>query len=55
MPTRPSGVDLHVSLETAGERFDAAQEDYLRCIVEGQDEFGEEGKASAWYWLDGAH
>ena len=35
-----------------GERFDAVPEDYLRWIVEGQNELREEVKASARYWLD---
>jgi exodeoxyribonuclease X len=35
-----------------GERFDAVQEDYLRWIVEGQNELRAEVKASARYWLD---
>jgi exodeoxyribonuclease X len=33
------------------ERFDAVPEDYLRWIVEGQNELREEVKASARYWL----
>ena len=35
-----------------GERFDEVPEDYLRWIVEGQNELREEVKASARYWLD---
>jgi hypothetical protein len=35
-----------------GERFDAVPEDYLRWIVEGQNELSEDVKASARYWLD---
>ena len=35
-----------------GERFDAVSEDYLRWVVEGQNELREEVKASARYWLD---
>ena len=35
-----------------GERFDAVPEDYLRWIVEGQNELRGEVKASARYWLD---
>ena len=35
-----------------GERFDAVPEDYLRWIVEGQNELREEVKASARYWLE---
>jgi exodeoxyribonuclease X len=35
-----------------GERFDAVPEDYLRWIVEGQNELREGVKASARYWLD---
>jgi exodeoxyribonuclease X len=34
-----------------GERFDAVPEDYLRWIVEGQNELSEDVKASARYWL----
>ena len=36
---------------TAGERFDAVPEDYLRWIVEGRNELREEVKASARYWM----
>jgi exodeoxyribonuclease X len=35
-----------------GERFDAVPEDYLRWVVDGQNELREELKASARYWLD---
>lgn len=35
-----------------GERFDAVPEDYLRWIVEGQNELREDVKASARYWLE---
>jgi hypothetical protein len=35
-----------------GERFDAVPEDYLRWIVEGQNELREEIKHSARYWLE---
>jgi hypothetical protein len=35
-----------------GERFDAVPEDYLRWIVEGQNELHEEVKFSAQYWLE---
>jgi hypothetical protein len=35
-----------------GERFDAVPEDYLRWIVEGQNELSEDVKASARYWLE---
>jgi hypothetical protein len=35
-----------------GERFDAVPEDYLRWIIEGQNELREEVRASARYWLD---
>jgi exodeoxyribonuclease X len=35
-----------------GGRFDAVPEDYLRWIVEGQNELREEVKASARYWLE---
>jgi len=35
-----------------GERFNAVPEDYLRWIVEGQNELREEVKASARYWLE---
>lgn len=35
-----------------GKRFDDVPEDYLRWIVEGQNELREEVKASARYWLD---
>jgi exodeoxyribonuclease X len=35
-----------------GERFDAVPEDYLRWIVEGQNELGGDVKASARYWLE---
>jgi len=35
-----------------GERFDAGPEDYLRWIIEGQNELSEDAKASARYWLD---
>jgi exodeoxyribonuclease X len=35
-----------------GERFDAVPEDYLRWIVEGQNELREEVKSSAHYWLE---
>jgi exodeoxyribonuclease X len=35
-----------------GERFEAVPEDYLRWIVEGQNELRGEVKASARYWLE---
>jgi exodeoxyribonuclease X len=35
-----------------GQRFDEVPEDYLRWIVEAQNEVREEVKASARYWLD---
>jgi exodeoxyribonuclease X len=35
-----------------GERFDAVPENYLRWIVEGQNELGEDVRASARYWLE---
>jgi exodeoxyribonuclease X len=35
-----------------GERFDTVPEDYLRWIIEGQNELREEVKASARYWLE---
>jgi hypothetical protein len=34
------------------ERFDAVPEDYLRWIVEGQNELSDSVKASARYWLE---
>jgi hypothetical protein len=34
-----------------GERFDAAPEDYLRWIVEGNNDLSEDVKFSARYWL----
>jgi hypothetical protein len=34
-----------------GERFDAVPEEYLRWIVEGQNELREEIKFSARHWL----
>jgi exodeoxyribonuclease X len=35
-----------------GERFDAVPEDYLRWLVEGQNELSDDVKASARYWLE---
>jgi exodeoxyribonuclease X len=35
-----------------GERFDAVPEDYLRWIVEGQNELSDDVKASARHWLE---
>lgn len=35
-----------------GERFDAVPEDYLRWIVDGQNELSDDVKASARYWLE---